>query len=242
MKKILLALSCSLLLLLAGCDDPFAMQYCNDLVGPPNVPYRINYPCHVTYTNPCYGPGDIATGTVGPDGKFRVPQHGESCSFLQSIARFGSNLGLSLSASPASVYLPSPPTSGTISGQSFDTTYGMPQVDYFDGNGYLVGSVNATSVSSGGTSLQANMPDLSYVYSGTYRVKVTNKTYDGYYLNIVGSATMTGWGRDRPDSDGDGWYDDEDCAPDDPSFNYDCSQSCGGYGTTPRYICDGMVY
>jgi hypothetical protein len=136
-------------------------------------------------------------------------------------------LGLSLSASPASVYLPSPPASGTITGQSFDVTYGMPQVDYFDSNGYLVGSVNATSVSGGGTSLQANMPDLSYVYSGTYKVKVTNKTYDGYYMNIVGSATMTGWGRDRPDSDGDGWYDDEDCNPYDPSLNYDCSNHCG---------------
>jgi hypothetical protein len=34
---------------------------------------------------------------------------------------------------------------------------------------------------------------------------------------------MTAWGRDRPDSDGDGWYDDEDCNPYDPYLNYDCS-------------------
>jgi hypothetical protein len=242
MKKILSALSFSLVLLLSGCSNPFAVQYCENLVGPPNAPYRINYPCVVTETNPCYGPGDIATGTVGPDGKFRVRQQGFSCSYLQSIARFGSNAGLALSASPASVYLPTPPASGTISGQGFDATYGMPTVEYFDSNGYLMGSVYATSVSSNGTSLEANMPNLSNVYSGTYQVKVTNKTYDGYYLNIVGQAPMTGWGRDRADSDGDGWYDDQDCAPNDPSLNSDCSQTCGGYGTTPRYICDDQVY
>ena len=228
MKKILLAFSFSLLLLLAGCDNPFAVQYCENMTGPANATYRINYPCHVTPNNPCLGPGDTATGTVGADGKFRVRQHGETCAFLQSIVRFGSNMGLTLSASPASVYLPAPPASGTISGQSFDATYGMPQVEYFDSSGYLLGSVNATSVSSGGTSLQANMPDLSYVYSGTYQVRVTNKTYDGYYLNRVGSATMTGWGRDRPDSDGDGWYDDEDCAPYDVNYNYSCPEPCGG--------------
>jgi hypothetical protein len=177
---------------------------------------------------------------VGADGTFRVPQHGFSCSFLQSIARFGSNQNLTLSANPASVYLPTPPASGTITGQSFDATYGMPQVDYFDSNGYLIGSASATSVSGDGTSLQANMPDLSSVYSGTYQVKVTNKTYDGYYLNIVGSATMTGWGRDRVDSDGDGWYDDEDCAPYDPSLNYSCVETCGGDGIHPITLCEPL--
>ena len=236
MKKILLAFSFSLLLLLAGCDNPFAVQYCENMTGPPNATYRINYPCVVTETNPCFGPGDTATGTVGADGKFRVRQQGFSCSYLQSIVRFGSNQGLTLSANPASVYLPAPPASGTISGQSFDATYGMPQVEYFDSSGYLLGSVIATSVSSGGTSLQANMPDLSYVYSGTYQVRVTNKTYDGYYLNRVGSATMTGWGRDRPDSDGDGWYDDEDCAPYDVNYNYSCPEPCGAR------FCEEMPY
>jgi hypothetical protein len=171
---------------------------------------------------------------VKPDGTFKAPKLGWNCSQVGFAVRFGSNLNLTLSASPSSVYLPSPPTSGTITGQSFDPTYGMPRVEYFDGSGYLVGSVNASSV-TGGTSLQANTPDLSNAYSGTYQIKVTNVTYDGYYLNKVGSATMTAWGRDRPDSDGDGWYDDEDCSPYDPYLNYDCNGNCGGGGYGPPY-------
>jgi len=232
MKKILLLISFSFLLVLPGCN-PFATQYCN-LTGPANMPYLIVYPC----INGACGPiNDTARGTVGADGKFRVPQRGFSCSTLQGLARFGANLGIALSASPSSVYLPTPPTSGTITGQGFDATYGMPQVDYFDNStGFLMGSVVATSVNSNGTSLQANMPDLSSVYSGTYKVKVTTRTYDGYYLDIVGWATMSGWGRDRPDSDGDGLYDDEDCDPYDP-FNSSCAETCGGTGNEPLTLC-----
>jgi hypothetical protein len=229
MKKILAVFLLSLAFILPGCGGN-NQNLCN-FGGFPNGTYGVLYP-----------DGFFLFGTVDQFGFFTVPTRGYTCG--QLIVRLGSNFGLALSASPASVYLPSPPASGTITGQSFDATYGTPRVDYFDGNGYLVGSVYATSVSSDGTSLQANMPDLSYVYSGNYQVKVTNKTYDGYYLNIVGSAPMTAWGRDRPDSDGDGWYDDEDCNPYDPYLNYDCNQYCnnetdGGYPTYHQYqeIC-----
>ncbi|HEX5890842.1 MAG TPA: hypothetical protein VFY61_19175 [Pyrinomonadaceae bacterium] len=232
MKKILSIISFSLLLAFSGCN-PFSEQFCT-LSGPPNVPYLIIYPCVAGNCGPI---NDTASGTVGANGTFRVPQRGFTCSTLQSLARFGSNQGLALSASPASVFLPTPPTSGTITGQGFDATYALPRVDYFDSNGFLVGSVVASSVAGGGTSLQANMPDLSYVYSGTYQIKVTNSTYDGYYLNIVGTATMTGWGRDRPDTDGDGWYDDEDCAPYDPYMSTGCAETCGGTGNEPLTLC-----
>jgi hypothetical protein len=226
MKKILVVLMLSFAFIISGCSivDP----NCSYSGGPPNAPWTIVYSDQTT----------VRSGNVKPDGTFKVPKFGgENCTQIRSRVHFGSNLNLSLSASPASVYLPSPPTSGTVTGQSFDATYGMPRVEYFDSNGFLVGSVYATSVESGGTSLQANLPDLSSAYSGTYQVKVTNKTYDGFYLNKVGSATMTGWGRDRPDSDGDGWYDDEDCDPYDPYLTNNCgSETCGG-GNEPITVC-----
>lgn len=224
MKKILAVLPLALLLILPGCY--YSGSTPCPFTGPPNVRYFVRYPDATT-----------ATGNTGPTGSFTVRSGGVSCSTLRVF--FGTDFGLALTASPSSVYLPSPPATATITGQSFDATYGMPRVDYFDSSGYLIGSADVTSVSSDGTSLQATTPDLSYVYSGNYQVKVVNKTSDGYYLNVVGSAPMTGWGRDRPDSDGDGWYDDQDCAPYDPYLNHDCScgdTSEGGYQTQPE-IC-----
>jgi hypothetical protein len=223
MKTTLSVLLLSLVLILSSCGG--GGQPACRLNGPPNGHYIVFYPN-----------GHAVQGTIDALGVFFVPAVGYSCA--QLVVRTGSNFGLTLAASPSSVYLPSPPATGTITGQSFDATYGMPMVEYFDGNGYLVGSVYATSVSGNGTSLQANTPDLSYAYSGTYQIKVTNKTYDGYYLNIVGSATVSAWGRDRTDSDGDGWYDDEDCAPYDPYLNASCVETCGGDDRTPYTICN----
>jgi hypothetical protein len=221
MKKLLLLLALSLVLLLPGCSP---VQECTYHDGPANAPWIITY-------SDLY----VRTGNVGPDGTFKIPKHGgENCTQLRLRVGFGNNLNLSLSASPASVYLPSPPSTGTITGSSFDTTYGLPRVDYYDGNGYLIGSALATSVSGGGTSLQVNTPDLSYVYSGTYQVKVVNKGSNGYYLNKVGTASMTGYGRDRVDSDSDGWYDDEDCDPYDPGVHVMCGE-CGGGDPGPPY-------
>jgi len=225
MKKLVIVLLLSLSFIgFQGCGA--LIDTCN-LTGPPNAPWTIVYTNHV--------PPLVRSGNVKPDGTFKAPKLGWNCSQVGFAVRFGSNLNLTLAASPSSVYLPGPPSSGTITGSSFDATYGMPRVEYFDSNGYLVGSVYASSVTGGGTSLQANTPDLSNAYSGTYQIKVTNVTYDGYYLNKVGSATMTAWGRDRPDSDGDGWYDDEDCDPYDPYLNYDCNGNCGGGGYGPPY-------
>lgn len=225
MKKLLLILLLSLALLLVSCgtSNPSICGF----YGNPNAIYLIYYP-----------DGFYITGMTDQNGYYYGYNRGYTCNQLR--ANTGASFNFALTANPSSVYLPSPPASGTITGQGFDATYGMPSVDYFDSNGYLVGTAYATSVSGDGMSLQANMPNLSNVYSGTYQVKVVNKTYDGYYLNLVGSATMTGWGRDRVDSDGDGWYDDEDCAPYDPSLNYSCTDTCGGYDNVPRTLCEPM--
>jgi hypothetical protein len=236
MRKILLVLAFSLLLASSGCtllgtnSCTKDRTYAGALIVP-GAPYTVSYPT---------SPPIFENRTGRSDGTISVPSHGLPCTQLIVIALTNSNLALS--ASPATVYLPSPPATATITGQSFDTTYDMPRVEYFDSNGYLVGSVYANSVSGDGTSLEANMPDLSNVYTGTYQIRVTNKTSDGYYTHTVGTAAMSGWGRDRTDSDGDGWYDDEDCAPYDPSFNSSCTNTCGGTGNDPLVICNEQPY
>ncbi len=232
MKKILLlAFSLFVLFILPGCGS--RTNTCNFSGLTPGGTYIIFFPSTTADGTPITSSViriASSTGTIS----FKTS---ENCNNVVAVAAINSNLALT--ASPSSVNLLSPPATATITGQGFDTTYGTPKVEYFDNNGYLIGSVYATSVSSDGTWLQANVPDLSYVYSGTYQVKVTNKTSSGYYVHTVGSAPITAWGRDRPDSDGDGWYDDEDCDPWDPYRNYSCS--CGGdderLETYDRQIC-----
>jgi hypothetical protein len=224
MKKTLLLLSLSFVFFLPGCGG--GGPTCSNSGFTPGTVVRIYY------THPYY-PTEIILEKVAPaSGTITVPTHGFQCYELQW--RIVTNSNGALSASPSSIYLPSPPSTATITGSGFDGTYGMPMVEYFDGNGFLVGSVIASSL-SGSTSLDASVPDLSEAYSGNYQVRVTNKTSSGYYLHRVGTVTMTAWGRDRLDSDGDGWYDDEDCYPEDPYM--DCMTGMCGGGQEPIYVC-----
>lgn len=226
MKKIASILLLTLMLVSAGCGSS---NSCNFTGLTPGGTYVIVITDPNTNVSSTFQRVASSSGTITVSTRL-------SCGNVAAIPAIRSNFALS--ATPSSVYLLSPPATVTVTGQSFDMTYGMPRVDYFDSNGYLVGGVYATSVSGGGTSLDTNTPDLSNVYSGTYQIQVTNKTSSGYYVHNVGSATMTGWGRDRLDSDGDGWYDDEDCNPDDPYYTNNCAETCGGYGTTPRTLCE----
>jgi hypothetical protein len=227
MKKTLLLLSLSLVFFLPGCGGGGSAPTCSNT-------FTAGTTVRIYYTHPVY-PTTIILERIAPaNGVITVPTYGYPCSSLVWIIVTNSNA--TLAASPSSIYLPSPPSTATVTGTGFDATYGMPMVEYFDGNGYLVGSVYATSL-SGSTSLQANVPDLSDAYSGTYQVRVTNKTSAGYYSNRVGTVNITAWGRDRLDSDGDGWYDDEDCDPWDPYLTNNCGgEVCGG-GQEPIYVC-----
>jgi hypothetical protein len=228
MKKTLALLLLTLVLMIPGCSSGSSTCNFTGLIAGATYLVVIN--------NPNTGIATTFTRVANSSGSISVQVSNTSCSNVVVVLTTTSNL--TLSASPSSIYLPSPPSTATITGQSFDTTYGMPRVEYFDGSGYLVGSVLATSVSGDGTSLDTSVPDLSYAYSGTYQIRVTNKTYQGYYSHTVGAATVTAWGRDRPDSDGDGWYDDQDCAPYDPYMATDCIETCGGTGNEPLTICD----
>lgn len=220
MKKILLAMTLSFVFIFAGCSP--RTNTCNFTGLNPGGTYVILIPSTTTDGSPTT---ISVVRTASSTGTITYKTYA-NCNNVVVIAAINSNLALA--ASPSSVYLPTPPSTATITGQSFDTTYAMPRVEYFDSNGYLIASVYATSVTGGGTSLETSVPDLSNVYSGNYQIKVTNKTSDGYYVHTVGSASITATGRDRPDSDGDGWYDDQDCDPYDPYRNSDCSNNCGG--------------
>lgn len=100
------------------------------------------------------------------------------------------------STAPGSVDLQAPPASFDMTGSNLDTTYGAPHLDYIDSyTGDVIGSVDATAVSADGSWLQAPMPDLFQVYSGTYIIYVSNRQSDGS-LSYVGSSTVDTYGRD----------------------------------------------
>jgi hypothetical protein len=218
--KILLLLTLCMVSINSRCFRPAANTGCNYdyccTYGPNNSPFTA-----------IYNDGYRYRGSIGLNGVGTYPLRGQSCATIAVIN--GNNFGFALSAAPDGADLNAPPSSVAITGPGgIDGTYGMPMVEYFDSNGYYVGSVYATAT-SGSTWLTAPTPDLSSVYSGTYQVRVTNLRSDGEYLDIVGSANLNCWGRDRPDSDGDGWYDDEDCYPYDPYY-WSCSDPGPGDG------------
>ena len=225
MKRIFLLLLLSAALVIPGCSGGGSSS-CSFSGLVANATYL------VVINNPSTGIAITFIRISSSTGTLSISTN-SSCSNVVVVQVTNSNTALS--ASPSSIDLESPPSTATITGSGFDGTYGMPRVEYFDSSGYLIGSTLASSVSGGGTSLDCYVPDLSYAYSGTYQIRVTNKTYQGYYSAIVGTATVTAYGRDRLDSDGDGWYDDEDCDPYNPSRYTDCY--CGG-GDQPITFCN----
>ena len=212
MKKVFALVLTAALLFTVNCSMPGGERTCTAYGTPLS---------RAVYIFPDSSRVTVAIGPYGQGGYFS--RNG----FCGTLFRTGSNLGFSLTAAPSGVDLSTPPASAMITGQGMSTAYGMPRVDYYDSLGYLVGSSTATYLSEDGTQMQAPVPDLSHVWSGQYQIIVTNAQPEGYYLETVGTASLNCWGRDRPDSDGDGFYDDQDCAPYDPSV-WSCGPAGGG--------------
>ncbi|HEX8473063.1 MAG TPA: hypothetical protein VF666_03455 [Pyrinomonadaceae bacterium] len=86
-------------------------------------------------------------------------------------------------ASPAFIDKTDPPASVTINGQGISTAGGMPNVEYWDSYGNLVGQRQATSVAGDGSWLNGPVPDLSNAGTGTFVVRVKNP--DGALAGIA---------------------------------------------------------
>lgn len=88
----------------------------------------------------------------------------------------------SFSLSPNPVYINAAPSSGTVAGSGFSSTYGMPLVQYYNLDGTLMGQENATSVN--GTSVQISAFDISQLPAGTYAAFVSNAASGGGYTYL----------------------------------------------------------
>src|SRR5690348_14040167 len=112
-NKLLLILLLLLVCAQPGCyfttDFPFFHSGCGPYYGPPGAPYTVTYPDAIT-----------TIATIPGSGQFSVASRNYSCN--QLIVLVGNNFGRTLSAAPSSVYIPSPPTSGSITGEGFDAT------------------------------------------------------------------------------------------------------------------------
>jgi hypothetical protein len=101
-------------------------------------------------------------------------------------------------SAPSVIDLQAPAATFEMTGENLSTAYGMPYIEYVDQyTGQIIGGTTATAVGSKGAWLQAAMPDLSSVYSGTYNVLVSNVMADGS-REYVGTSTIVCYGRDIP--------------------------------------------
>jgi hypothetical protein len=81
------------------------------------------------------------------------------------------------------------PSTVTIQGSGFISTYGMPVVQYFDMQGNLVTQQAVTSVSPDGTTLTATTPNISELAAGAYAGVINNINASGSY-DYVGTVAV----------------------------------------------------
>jgi hypothetical protein len=96
----------------------------------------------------------------------------------------------SFSLAPNPIYSLSATSSGTVSGSGFNTTYGMPLIQYYGLDGTLVDQEYATSVSSGGTTAQFPGFNTTTLAPGVYVGFLSNAGTSGTY-NYLGTTSVT---------------------------------------------------
>jgi hypothetical protein len=113
---------------------------------------------------------------------------------------------LAFGMAPESIDVNAPPATATFTGAGLSTTYGMPTIEFYDEYGNFFNQTTASSVSADGTWLQAAVPSLAGLYSGTYTIVIVNATADGS-RNAIGTASVWVYGNDLieppPDPDPD---------------------------------------
>jgi hypothetical protein len=102
-------------------------------------------------------------------------------------AEIGSFIRSPFSAQPSAIDLDFPPPFVTVTGGGIDATYGMPAVDFYNGDGELLARAYAYEVAPDGTWLRAYTPDLSSAQTGSYLLLVSNIASDG---NLASLATV----------------------------------------------------
>lgn len=182
----------TLLVLLILCVTPGCISFfpteCRRDNLVPNTTYIISY------ANPPTVRRDILRTTDG-NGTLFFPQDANGACNNVSITRTGPGFS-NFTTSPSSVDLQAPPATMSVSGTGISSAYGMPVVEFYDNNSNFVGRATATAVDPGGTWLQANTPDLSQVYSGSYQVEVHNVNADAS-VTLIGVAEVFTYGRDE---------------------------------------------
>ena len=159
-------------------------------------------------------------GNTNGDGKFNVSDGRVPASWR--LTRFGGQPGcdrlitsfpLSLSCgaevtincgagsvfamTPGEIDINAPPPTAAFTGEGVNTTYGMPTIEFYDEYGTFFNQTTASTVSADGTWLQAAIPSLAGLYSGTYTVVIVNATADGS-RNAIGTASVWLYGNDMP--------------------------------------------
>lgn len=186
---------------------------CHNVTGGTRI--RISYPN-----------GETAFAIANNNGCVVFSPRGFTCGQIETQPMTGTRLFF---ASPSAFNLQAPPSAFTIMGETISGAYGMPKVQFFDEWGTFIAETSAYQVAPDGTWLNVSTPDLSGVYSGKYSVEVANMTPSGT-SEVIGSAHLEGYGRDRVDADGDGWFADEECNDYDPNVNPWAPPDCyGGY-------------